>query len=46
MTIKSILYSAFFIIGLILLIQIGISFKEKLENSQFKVLQSQVEELK
>ena len=46
MTIKSIIYSALIIIGLIFLIQIGVSVKEKTENVKFKILNSQVEELK
>lgn len=46
MTVKSILYSALILIGIILLIEIGISFKEKLEDTKFKVFQSQVEESK
>ena len=46
MTIKSIIYSAIIIIGLILLIQVGVSIREKTENVRFKILNSQVEEIK
>ena len=46
MSIKSILLSFIIMIGLIILIQVGISVKEKTENMRFKILQSQVEEIK
>jgi hypothetical protein len=46
MTIKSIIYSAMIIIGLIILIEVGISLKDKLDDAQFKIIHSQVEGLK
>lgn len=42
MTIKSILYSAFIILMIIILIEIGLSFREKVDNLRFKIIQPQI----